>query len=97
MSQFSWQTENQIEFKRVSSQERSPGGIFILLCASLCQAHELHQEAKSRNPRVQSVEIDVFPEDDAYLSVQNPRKVIFSGCSQKNIKISVQKTSGITS
>uniref|UniRef100_A0A671FVQ1 Sodium channel protein n=1 Tax=Rhinolophus ferrumequinum TaxID=59479 RepID=A0A671FVQ1_RHIFE len=38
------------------------------------QAHELHQEAKSRSPRVQSVEIDVFPEDDAYLSVQNPRK-----------------------
>ncbi|XP_074168980.1 sodium channel protein type 11 subunit alpha [Rhinolophus sinicus] len=38
------------------------------------QAHELHQEAKSRSPRVPSVEIDVFPEDDAYLSVQNPRK-----------------------
>ncbi|KAM5233412.1 sodium channel protein type 11 subunit alpha isoform 2-T4 [Hipposideros larvatus] len=38
------------------------------------QAHELHQGAKSARPRVQSVEIDVFPEDDAYLSVQNPRK-----------------------
>ncbi|ELK13651.1 Sodium channel protein type 11 subunit alpha [Pteropus alecto] len=50
------------------------------------QAHELHQEAKSSSPRVQNVEIDVFSEDDAYLSVQNPRKKsdaisVFSECS----------------
>ncbi|XP_004420015.1 PREDICTED: sodium channel protein type 11 subunit alpha [Ceratotherium simum simum] len=39
------------------------------------QASELHQETKkSSSPRVQSVEIDVFYEDDASLSEQNSRK-----------------------
>lgn len=84
MLQFSWQTENQIEFKLVSSQERCPGAILILLWASLCQASELHQETKkSSSPGVQSVEIDVFSEDGASLLEQNSRKVIFPGCPQK--------------
>ncbi|XP_054451476.1 sodium channel protein type 11 subunit alpha [Pteronotus mesoamericanus] len=38
------------------------------------QVYELHQEAKSSSPRIQSVEIEVLPEDAAYLSAQNPRK-----------------------
>ncbi|XP_008047620.1 sodium channel protein type 11 subunit alpha, partial [Carlito syrichta] len=39
------------------------------------QACELHQETKkSTSPGVQSVEIDMFSEDDAYLTVQNSRK-----------------------
>ncbi|KAF6101020.1 sodium voltage-gated channel alpha subunit 11 [Phyllostomus discolor] len=35
---------------------------------------ELRREAKSTCPRVPSVEIEVFSEDAAYLSAQNPRK-----------------------
>lgn len=65
--------------------------MLILFWTSLYQAQELHQEAKPSSPRIQNVEIDVFSEDDAYLSVQNPRKVIFPECSQKNINISAVK------
>ncbi|XP_066100522.1 sodium channel protein type 11 subunit alpha [Saccopteryx bilineata] len=35
---------------------------------------ELYQEAKSTGPRVQSMEIEVFSEEDAYLPIQNPPK-----------------------
>ncbi|KAB1264316.1 Sodium channel protein type 11 subunit alpha [Camelus dromedarius] len=39
------------------------------------QAYELHQKNKeSTSPGAQSVEIDVFSEDDPYLSIQNPQK-----------------------
>lgn len=62
-----------------------PGGILIVLnWPPLCQAYELPQETKtSTSPGAQSVEIDVFSEGDIYLSAQNPRKVIFPGCSQE--------------
>ncbi|XP_076985885.1 sodium channel protein type 11 subunit alpha isoform X1 [Tamandua tetradactyla] len=39
------------------------------------QAHEFHQETKtSISHRAQSVEIDIFPEDDTCLVISNPRK-----------------------
>ncbi|KAJ8784062.1 hypothetical protein J1605_008562 [Eschrichtius robustus] len=40
-----------------------------------CQASELHQKTKEpTSPGAQSVEMDIFSEDDPYLSIQNPRK-----------------------
>ncbi|XP_072649406.1 sodium channel protein type 11 subunit alpha [Canis lupus baileyi] len=52
-----------------------------------CQAFEFHQETKkSTSPGAQSVEIDVFSEDDICLSKQDPQKKsdtasVFSECS----------------
>ena len=84
-----WETQgewlrSQIKFKLVSSQVRCPGGVLILLLVSQCQASEVHQKSKDlTSPGIQSVEIDVFSEDDPPMSIQNLRKVIFPGCSQK--------------
>lgn len=56
----------------------------ILLWAALWQAYDRYQETKKASiPGDQSVEIDVFPEEEVYLAMQNPRKVIFLGYSQK--------------
>lgn len=75
------------QFKFVLSQVRCPGRILILLCAFWCQAFELHQTTKkSISPGTQSVEIDVFSEDDICLSEQDPQKVIFPGCSKRNME-----------
>ncbi|XP_036075629.1 sodium channel protein type 11 subunit alpha isoform X2 [Rousettus aegyptiacus] len=62
------------------------------------QAQELHQEAKPSSPRIQNVEIDVFSEDDAYLSVQNPRKKsdaisVFSECSTIDLQDPIRRLS----
>lgn len=76
------------QFKLVLPQVRSPRSILILFWAFQCQAFEFHRETKkSTSPGAQSVEIDVFSEDDICLSKQDPQKVIFPGCSRRNIQL----------